>query len=148
LKITYLYQYFGTPSGSWSTRVYELTKRWVEAGAEVTVITAPYDKSDIQADGLVSKQKIHGINLIIIDSGDSNRLPKWKRVLRALQFSVVATYCSLRLSSDLVIASSGPITIGIPGIITKWLKRIPMVFEVRDLWRVDGLRLNVMLMLH
>jgi glycosyltransferase involved in cell wall biosynthesis len=143
LKITYLYQYFGTPSGSWSTRVYELTKRWVEAGVEVTVISAPYDKSDIQANGLVSNQTIDGINLIIIDSGDSNRLPKWKRVLKALQFSVVATYCSLRLSSDLVIASSGPITIGIPGIITKWLKRIPMVFEVRDLWPDGGIEMGL-----
>lgn len=69
MKITYLYQYFGTPKGSWSTRVYELTKRWVQEGHEVTVITAPYEKSDTRANGFVSEQWVDGIRIIVIDSG-------------------------------------------------------------------------------
>ena len=56
IKITYLYQYFGTPKGSWSTRVYELTRRWAKKEVDVTVITAPYDKSDIKPQGFVSTQ--------------------------------------------------------------------------------------------
>lgn len=143
MKITYLYQYFGTPKGSWSTRVYELTKRWVELGHEVTVVTAPYDKSDIEAKGFVSVQQIEGINLIVIDASDSNRMAKWRRVLNALQFSIIASYYTIRLKSDVIIASSGPITIGLPGLLGKWIRSVPLVFEVRDLWPDGGIEMGI-----
>ena len=67
MKITYLYQYFGTPKGSWSTRVYELTRRWAKTGVDVTVITAPYDKSDVEPQGFVSEQIIEGVKIIVIN---------------------------------------------------------------------------------
>lgn len=143
MKITYLYQYFGTPKGSWSTRVYELSKRWVLEGHQVTVITAPYEKSDTQAKGFVSEQWVEGIRLIVINSGDNNRYPIWKRVLNAIRFALVSSYYNLKIKSDIVIASSGPITIGIPGIIGSWLKRSPLVFEIRDLWPDGGIEMGL-----
>jgi hypothetical protein len=73
MRILFFYQYFGTRRANGVTRVYELTRRWVEQGHKVTVVTSPYDKSDIRAVKLIEKQTIEGINLIIINSGDSNR---------------------------------------------------------------------------
>lgn len=143
MKITYLYQYFGTPNGSWSTRVYELSRRWVQAGHEVTVITAPYEKSDTRANGFVSEQWVDGIRLIVIDSGDDNRIAIWKRVYRAILFAIVSTYYNIKIKSDVVIASSGPITIGIPALIGRWFKRAPFVFEVRDLWPDGGIEMGL-----
>ena len=64
MKIIFFYQYFGTPNGGWSTRVYELTRRWVKEGHKVTVVTAPYEKSDIKADGFISHQTIEGIDYL------------------------------------------------------------------------------------
>ncbi len=139
MDILVIYQYFGTPLGSWSTRIYELTRRWVTAGHKVTVITSPYDKSDIKADGFVSRQKIEGINLIVIDSGDSNRLSKWIRAYRALRFSLVAIYYALKEPVDVVLSSSGPITVAIPGLLRHKLRKTPFVFEVRDLWPLGGI---------
>lgn len=143
MKITYLYQYFGTPKGSWSTRVYELSKRWVKDGHQVTVITAPYEKSDTQAKGFVSEQWVEGIRLIVINSGDNNRYPIWKRVWNAIRFALVSSYYNLIIQSDIVIASSGPITIGIPGIVGSWFKRSPLVFEIRDLWPDGGIEMGL-----
>jgi glycosyltransferase involved in cell wall biosynthesis len=143
LKILYIYQYFGTPKGSWSTRVYELTRRWVEQGHDVTVITAPYEKSDIKSHTFISHQEVEGIRLIVINSGDSNRLSKTNRVFRALLFSVISTYFVLRTKANVVIASSGPITVGIPGLAGKFFKRIPLVFEVRDLWPDGGIEMGL-----
>lgn len=143
MKITYLYQYFGTPKGSWSTRVYELSKRWVQAGHEVTVITAPYEKSDTRAIGFVSEQWVEGIRLIVIDSGDDNRIPIWKRVWRAVLFAVISSYYNLRTKADVVVASSGPITIGIPALIGFWFKKARFVFEVRDLWPDGGIEMGL-----
>ncbi len=134
MKITYLYQYFGTPKGSWSTRVYEMCKIWIEQGIEVTVITSPYDKSDIVVNKLITKTKIDGINLIVINAGDSNRFGILKRAFRAILFAIISSYYAVKLKSDILIASSGPITIGIPGLLGKIFSKKKLVFEVRDLW--------------
>jgi len=143
LKIIVVYQYFGTPNGSWSTRIYELTKRWVSSGNEVIVITSPYDKSDILPQGLISKQKIDGINLIVIDSGDSNRFTILKRVLRAITFSIISSYYAIFLKADLLITSSGPITVGISGLFTKLFTSKRWIFELRDLWPDGGIEMGL-----
>ncbi|MFC3415201.1 glycosyltransferase family 4 protein [Algoriphagus hitonicola] len=144
MKILFFYQYFTTPEGSWSTRVYELTRRWVDQGVEVTVVTSPYEKSDIRASGFISKQKIDGINLIVIDLADSNRDSFFKRVLNAVTFSLVAVYYSLRLNYDIVVCSSGPITIGIPGLVAKWFRRKPFLMEIRDLWPAGAIEMGLL----
>ncbi len=41
---------------------------------------------------------------------------------------------AMRHKADVIYASSGPLTIAIPALIAKMMRRIPMVFEVRDLW--------------
>lgn len=143
MKITYLYQYFGTPNGSWSTRVYELCKFWIEEGVDVTVITSPYDKSDITIDKLIEKTQYEGINLIIINVGDSNRFGVFKRAFRSILFAIISTYYAIKIKSDIVIASSGPITIGIPGLISTWFSKKKLVFEVRDLWPSGAIELGL-----
>jgi len=143
LRITYLYQYFGTPAGSWSTRVYELSRRWVEAGHQVTVITAPYKKSDIKINKFINVQQFDGIKVIIINSGDNNLLPIWRRALNALVFALVSSFYHLKIKADITIASSGPITIGIPALIGKWLARKRYVFEIRDLWPAGAVELGL-----
>src|SRR6187551_2716124 len=123
MKILIFYQYFGTPSGSWSTRMYELSRRWVKWGHEVTVVTAPYEKSDIKATKFISRNTIDGINLIIINSGDSNRDPFYLRSMKALLFSATSCFMALTETCDVVIASSGPITVGVPALVAKWFRR-------------------------
>ena len=143
MHILFFYQYFGTPKGSWSSRAYELSRRWVAEGHQVTVITAPYEKSDIKASGFISRQEIEGIKLIVINSGDSNRLPVIQRVLRALVFAMTSIYFVFRLKYDLILASSGPITIGLPLIIGKIYRRKATIFEVRDLWPAGGIEMGM-----
>lgn len=142
MKILIFYQYFGTPKGGWSTRYYEFTRRWVQSGHEVTVITSPYYKSDIKAHGFISEQTLEGINLIVINSPDSNKDSFLKRVLNAGRFSLISLYYSFTLPADCVISSSGPITTAIPGLFAKIFRNKKFVFEVRDLWPRGGIELG------
>lgn len=142
MHILIFYQYFGTPKGKWSTRVYEMTRRWVEKGHEVTVVTSPYEKSDIRATRFIERQRIDGINLIVINSADSNRDGTLKRVCKALMFSLLSCYYALTFKCDVVLASSGPITVGLPALLAKWIRKKPMVFEVRDLWPDGAIELG------
>src|SRR5690606_41128706 len=109
MKILIFYQYFGTPKGKWSTRMYEMTRRWVDQGHQVTVVTSPYEKSDIRATNFIERQKIGGIDLIVINSADSNRDGIAKRIFEALMFSLMSCYYALTVKCDIVMASSGPI---------------------------------------
>ncbi|PZV79132.1 glycosyltransferase involved in cell wall biosynthesis [Algoriphagus aquaeductus] len=142
MKILIFYQYFGTPNGGWSTRYYEFTRRWVKEGHQISVVTSPYYKSDIKADGFISHQSIEGVELIVIDSPDSNKDTFFKRAWNALRFSATATYFALTHPHDVVISSSGPITTAIPGLLSHWIRKKPLVFEVRDLWPKGGIELG------
>lgn len=122
--------------------MYELTKRWVEQGCKVTVVTSPYEKSDIRSEKFIEKQIIDGIELIIINSADSNRDGFVKRVVKALTFSLMSCYYALTVKCDVVLASSGPITVGLPALLAKWFRGKPMAFEVRDLWPSGAIELG------
>src|SRR5690606_3863248 len=142
MKILIFYQYFGTPKGKWSTRMYEMTRRWVNQGHQVTVVTSPYEKSDIRAKEFIERQNIDGIELIVINSADSNRDGIVKRMCKAMVFSLMSCYYALTVKCDVVIASSGPITVGVPALLTKWFRHKPMVLEVRDLWPDGAIELG------
>lgn len=142
MKVLVFYQYFGTSKGSWSTRYYEFARRWVNAGMDVTIITSPYEKSDIQANGFISRQNIEGINLIVINVPDSNRIGVLRRAMRSLLFSIISVWYAITLKYDLIISSSGPITVGIPALAGNILRRKPFIFETRDLWPAGGIEMG------
>ncbi len=144
MKIVYFYQFFSSPKGSWGTRVYELGRRWVARGHEVTVVTSIFYKSDLEATGLVSEQSFDGIRVKILNVRISNKHSFLKRVWTFLLYSVLSTWYALRLPADVVIASSGPITVGLPGLVARYLRRRRLVFEVRDLWPEGAIELGVL----
>lgn len=139
----YFYQYFTTPKGSYGTRVYEFTKRWVDLGHDVTVVTSVYAKSDIRAEKFLEDQEYDGIKLKVINVGVDNRQGKLLRIWSFLQYMIVSCWYALALPADVVIASSGPITTGLPGLVAHFFRRRKFVFEVRDLWPEVAVDLGV-----
>lgn len=144
MRIVYFYQYFTTPKGSYGTRVYEFTKNWVQQGHDVTVVTSVYSKSDIKATHFLESQIIDGIHLKIINIRIDNKQSFIKRIFTFLVYSFFSIYYSLTLKFDVVIASSGPITAGIPGLFAKIFRGKKMVFEVRDLWPEGPIELGIL----
>lgn len=134
MKIVYCYQYFSTPKGAWGTRVYEFCKNWVNAGHDVTVVSSIYSKSDLTATKFVEDQVHDGIKVKVLNIKIDNKQSKKKRIWTWIQFMVMSCYYALTLPADVVVASSGPITAGVPGLVAKKLRRRKFVFEVRDLW--------------
>jgi glycosyltransferase involved in cell wall biosynthesis len=134
MKILYFYQYFSTPKGSWGTRVYEFSKEWVKKGHNVTVVTSVYSKSDLKASKFIERQQIEGIHLIVLNIKIDNKQHPLRRVWTFIQYSLLSVYFAMVEKHDVVVASSGPITVGIPALLSKIIRRKKMVFEVRDLW--------------
>lgn len=133
MRILYFYQYFSTPKGSWGTRAYDFSRRWVQEGHEVTVVTSVYDKSDLSPKSLISRFEVEGIEVIVINARLSNRHSLLVRLFTFALYAFWASWYALRVPADVVLASSGPLTVGLPALVAKYLRRLPLVFEVRDL---------------
>ncbi|NLD77551.1 MAG: glycosyltransferase family 4 protein [Acidimicrobiales bacterium] len=144
MKIVYFHQFFSTPQGSWGTRVYAFCKDWAAAGHDVTVVTSTFSKSDLATTKLVEDQEIEGFRVKVIDLRMDNKEPIWKRVRSFLVYAALCTWYSITLRADVVIASSGPISVGVPALAARWLRRRPLVFEVRDLWPDGAIEMGLL----
>lgn len=138
MKILYFHQHFSTPSGSTGTRSYEMARRLVERGHEVTMICGSYAHGQTGLDLPFTKGRrrgqVDGIEVIEYDLAYGNADGFLKRSITFLKFSMRSIVVALTEPADLVFATSTPLTAGIPGIAAKLLRRKPFVFEVRDLW--------------
>ncbi len=144
MNIVFFHQFFSTPKGSWGTRVYEFCRDWVEEGHDVTVVTSTFAKSDLTTSKKVEHQVIDGIKVTVIDLNMDNRQSMLKRSMSFLGFALLSTWYAVRLPADVVITSSGPITIGLPALAARWVRRRRLVFEVRDLWPDGAIELGLL----
>ncbi len=144
LSIIYFYQYFGTPKGGWSTRAYEFARRWAAKGHTVTIVTSVYDKSDHRCKGFLSRQEIDGIDVVTVNVTLSNKHGFAYRLYTFAAYAMASSFIALTERYDVVLASSGPITVGFPALTGRYLKRKPLVFEVRDLWPEGAVQLGVL----
>lgn len=142
MHILYIHQHFAIPSGSTGTRSYEFARRWVAAGHKVTVITGHYDIGGLEYSK--KPQMIDGIEIRIVGMRYSNKQSFLKRVMSFLGFMFVSVLAGLRVKKiDVIYATSTPLTVGIPAMVLKWLKRVPFVFEVRDEWPLIPIEMGV-----
>lgn len=132
MKIIYLHQYFLTPEMAGGTRSYEMARRLVRAGHEVHMIT-----SDQRARPNATKWRVSteaGIRVHWANVRYGNEMGFARRLLSFVRFAIAAGSHSVRLEGDVLFATSTPLTIALPALFTSTVKRIPFVFEVRDLW--------------
>ena len=137
MHILYLHQYFNTPEEGWGTRSFEFARKLVKKGHKVTMITSSNEANNI-------KKIIEGINVVYLKVSYSNHMSFKRRLLSFILFGIKAILVGIKIKNcDLVFATSTPLTIAIPGILLSFIKRIPMVFEVRDLWPEVPIQMGV-----
>jgi glycosyltransferase involved in cell wall biosynthesis len=132
-------QFFTTNDVPGSGRAYELGRGLVNQGDSVTYVTGDSIYFTGKKTGgrrlLWSKERVDGIEVIrvTIPFGDSWRIPL--RIFGFLWFIPFGFLAALRVRSpDIVVATSTPLSIGLPGYMLSRLRGIPFVFELRDLW--------------
>lgn len=144
MKIIYIHQHFMTNRGFGGTRSYDVAKYMVKAGHQVHMITGIYDTSGLEPMGwyqLFRKENLDGIDVTVCNVPYSNEYSSIRRMWAFLWFAFLATIAALSLRKiHLVFATSTPLTVGIAGYIAAIFKRVPFVFEVRDLWPESFIR--------
>lgn len=138
MKLLYIHQHFATPKGSAGIRSYQMARRMVARGHSVTMLcgrgtdgqtglTGPFERG-------VRRGRVDGIDVIEVDLAYSNKDHFAKRVMTFVSFMLRTSKFVLTERYDLLFATTTPLTVGVPGVLGRWLRNKPFVFEVRDLW--------------
>jgi glycosyltransferase involved in cell wall biosynthesis len=141
MKLLYIHQYFVTNEGTSGTRSYDVSRYLVQMGHQVTVVCGILDQSSFTRLPWWKPfrvQWIDGIKVVICNAYYSNKMSFLARKLSFVAFAFLASIaCLLERGVQLVFATSTPLTVGIPGRLAAAIKRVPYIFEVRDLWPED-----------
>jgi len=131
VRIVYLHQYFNTPDMAGGTRSFEMARRLVARGHQVDLVTSSRDRG--REGGWYTTVEA-GIRVHWLPVPYDNKMSFGQRIRAFLMFAVAASRRAASLPADVVFATSTPLTIVFPGIYSAWRRRVPLVFEVRDLW--------------
>jgi glycosyltransferase involved in cell wall biosynthesis len=117
---------------SGGTRSYEMARRMVSAGHDVHMITSYREDSAVKGNWFTTNEA--GINVHWYPVLYSNHMSNVERIKAFFLFAKAAKNKAISLGGDVVFATSTPLTIALPAIPAAKKNKIPMVFEVRDLW--------------
>ena len=143
MKILYISQYFSPEMGAPAARAAELSRHWAAAGHDVSVLTGfPNHPTGVvppqyrrKFRRLVAREQADGVNVVRTWLLPFPNRKAHERMLNYSSFCASAAITGLFLARpDVVIATSPQLLVGLSGWwLARW-KRVPYVFEVRDLW--------------
>lgn len=150
MRILYLSQYFPPEAGATQTRAHEMGRNWVRLGHAVTAIgEVPNHPSGVippeYRGKLWERSTLDGIDVIRVWVKASPLKNFRNRMLFYLTYMLNAALAGLFLARgkfDLLYASSPPLFVGGAALAVSKLRRIPLVFEVRDLWPESAVALG------
>jgi colanic acid biosynthesis glycosyl transferase WcaI len=150
VRILYLSQYFPPEVGATQTRAYEMARHLVLAGHRVTMLTeVPNHPEGIirpeYRDCFWVRETLDGIDVIRVWVKTSPIKTTRTRLAFYLSYMLNATLIGLVLARgryDIIYATSPPLFVGGAALILSYLRRTPLVFEVRDLWPESAVALG------
>lgn len=136
-KVCYIHQYFKTPEEGGAIRSYFIAQALIEQGIEVEMITS-HNKPSYEF------KAVDGINVHYLPVAYSNHYSFKIRILSFVKFVFLAIKKTRKIDRPfLVYASSTPLSVGIIALWLRWFRKIPYIFEVRDLWPEAPIQLKI-----
>ncbi|SDD76976.1 glycosyltransferase family 4 protein [Belnapia rosea] len=138
MRILYLHQHFSTPGGATATRSFAMARALAARGHAVTVACGGYEGAETGLAGPFQAGRREGavdafrVVEFAIPCGNRQRLGA--RGAAFLRYAARAAGLALRGRFDLVIASSTPLSVALPALLTRHVRALPFVFEIRDPW--------------
>jgi colanic acid biosynthesis glycosyl transferase WcaI len=150
MRILYLSQYFPPEVGATQSRSYDMARCWSSLGHEITMLTEfPNHPSGIIPASYKGKiferttlDEIHVIRVWIKTSPRKNFLNRMLFYLSYMINAIIAGLILVNGKIDFIYATSPPLFVGGAALILSAIKRIPFVFEVRDLWPESAIALG------
>lgn len=142
MKILYVSQYYPPEMGAPASRVSQLARAWAADGHDVTVLTGfPNHPTGVippeyRGWPYIRREDDHGVKVVRTPIYAAANKGLVKRSLNYVSYAASASLLGPLLTSrpDVVIATSPQFLTAVAGYELAKLKRVPFVFEVRDLW--------------
>ncbi len=140
MRIRFVTLYYPPEVGAAQSRISELARRMAKRGHEVTVLTGfPNYPSGKKPEGyrgrICMKETNDDCRIIRVPHFIAPNRGFFKRLMIHLSFAGTASIASLFMKKDdIMYLESPPLFNGVIGLTAKWLRGIPYVFNVADLW--------------
>lgn len=140
MKITFFSDHFYPEPSAPAAHVYERSVLWCKGGHDVTVITnAPNTPMGRVYDGYRNRWRfveyLNGVRVVRVKTYIAENRGAVRRIFDYLSYAVSSFSNSLLESRpDVVISTSPHLFVPVAGLAMAWLRRVPHVMEVRDLW--------------
>lgn len=140
MRILFLSHYFPPEVNAPASRTFENCREWARLGHTVTVVTCvPNHPRGRVYDGysnrLLQRESMEGIEVVRVWTWLAANEGFLLRSLNYVSFMLSALVVLPRLpKADVVVTTSPQFFNGLAGFFVRALRRIPWVFEVRDLW--------------
>lgn len=120
-------------------RTFDHCRRWVESGAQVTVVTGVpnFPTGKVQSpyrNKLWQRETISGIEVVRVWTFLAPNVGIVLRSIDFLSYAISSFLAGLFLSFDVIVATSPQLLTGLSGASLALFRGKPWVFEVRDLW--------------
>lgn len=149
MHILLIHQAFAALDEAGGTRHHELARYLVSRGHQVTIISSPVSyltgKSRTGHAWVEKQQDVPGITILRTYTYPALHRSFIHRVLSFLSFMISSFFVGLGVKNvDLVWGTSPPIFQGVTAWLLARLKRVPFLFEVRDLWPAFAIAVGVL----
>ncbi len=154
MKILLVHQYFLEKGDGGGSRFNEMTKTWGKEGHQVTVISGIVNyvsgKENEHSKGKFTYKQpnfyenVDVVRCHVSKSYNSNFIGRLWAYFTFVFSSVWAGMFSVKGKFDVMVVTSPPLFVGITAYIISRLKRVPLVFEIRDLWPESAIDTGVL----
>lgn len=154
MNILLIHQYFLEQEDPGGSRFNEMAKVWVEQGHRVTVVCGMLNYVTGKVPGKYANQKFHsssyqeGLDVLrcyVSPDYNANFVGRMWAYFSFVWFGLLGIFFRLKGERfDVIVATSPPLFIGIIAWVASKIKRVPYVFEVRDLWPESAIDTGVL----
>ena len=153
MHILLVHQYYLGENDSGGSRWTEFVKNWIKQGHQVTVLAGMVHyatgKKIEKYKGLYTSIELINPHLTIIRSHVSelynvNFIGRLWGYFSFVFSSIYAGLFKANKKYDIIISTSPPLFVGITSLVLSKIKRVPYVFEIRDLWPESAIDIGVL----
>lgn len=154
MKIVLIHQYFLEKGDGGGSRFNEMTQVWAKQGHQITVLAGMVHyatgKKEAKYKGkftLKEEQFYKNVDVIRCHVSESYNVSFLGRLWAYFSFVFSSVYAGLFKAKgkyDIIIVTSPPLFVGITAYVLSLFKRIPFIFEVRDLWPESAIDTGVL----
>lgn len=154
MKILLIHQYYLEKNDGGGSRWNEMTKFWAEQGHDITVLAGMVHynsgkknqnyKGEYFSDQKNYETRIRVIRSHVSEAYNVNFLGRLWAYFSFVFSSIWAGLFYAREKYDIIIVTSPPLFVGITSYVLSFLKKIPFIFEIRDLWPESAIDTGVL----